>query len=124
MTTPKQRLIKIIQKNIDARISNVFANFFLTPEQTQEIIALSKEQDLSAEVVTNAYVLNMTDEEMEDYVSAVEKVSSYQEKIGTTVAESTEKVMERFIEANQQVFLKMFEDNLSFGDENVTSNKE
>lgn len=106
MTTPKQRLIKIIQSNIDTHIENVFASFYLTPEQTQELITLSKEQDLAAEVVTNAYVLNMSDEEMEDYVTAIEKVYSYQEKVGATIVDSTEKVMERFMETNQQVFLK------------------
>lgn len=124
MTTPKQRLIKIIQSNIDTHIENVFASFYLTPEQTQELITLSKEQDLAAEVVTNAYVLNMSDEEMEDYVTAIEKVYSYQEKVGATIVDSTEKVMERFMETNQQVFLKMFEDNLPDDEDDVTSNKE
>lgn len=124
MTTPKQRLIKIIQSNIDTHIENVFANFFLTPEQTQELITLSKEQDLAAEVVTNAYVLNMSDEEMEDYVTAIEKVYSYQEKVGATIVDSTEKVMERFMETNQQVFLKMVEDNLPDDEDGVTDNKE
>ena len=112
MTTPKQRLINILQNNIDTQIEGICSNLLLTTEQSQEFLKLTKEQELAAEVVTNAYVLNMTEDEMEDYVSAVEKIYSYQEKLGTTMLEASEDVITRFLEHNQATLLKMVEENL------------
>lgn len=124
MTTPKQRLIKIMQNNIDNQIEAVCTTLLLTPEQSQEFLKLTKEQELAAEVVTNAYVLNMTEEEMGDYVSAVEKIYSYQEKLGTTMIEASEDVITRFLEHNQATLLKMVEENLPDIEEDIASKKE
>uniref|UniRef100_A0AB39AJK7 Uncharacterized protein n=1 Tax=Vibrio phage P018-4 TaxID=3229728 RepID=A0AB39AJK7_9CAUD len=124
MTTPKQRLINIIQNNVDIRIKNILENTLLTPEQSQEFLNLTKEKELAAEIVTNTYVLNMTEEEMEDYVSAVEKIYSYQEKLGTTMLEASEDVITRFLENNRPLLLKMIEENLPDVEEDIASNKE
>ena len=124
MTTSKQRLINIIQNNVDIRIKNILENTLLTPEQSQEFLNLTKEKELAAEIVTNTYVLNMTEEEMEDYVSAVEKIYSYQEKLGTTMIETSEDVITRFLEHNRPLLLKMVEENLPDVEEDIASNKE
>lgn len=124
MTTSKQRLINIIQNNVDIRIKNILENTLLTPEQSQEFLNLTKEKELAAEIVTNTYVLNMTEEEMEDYVSAVEKIYSYQEKLGTTMIEASEDVITRFLEHNRPLLLKMVEENLPDVEEDIASNKE
>ena len=112
MTTPKQRLISILQKNFDLQMKSICTNFYLTEEQTDDFLNIMKEQELAAEVVTNAYVLNMTDEELEDYVSAVEKMYMYQDKLGSNISQITSDVVTRFMEHNNEVLSKMIQDNI------------
>lgn len=107
MKTPKQRLIEIIEEDAEQALHAISKMLYLTEDQLKEIIELSKEQELAAEVVTNSFVVMMTDEELEEYVTAVELVRSK----SSTLQDSVSKVMQIFSENNMGIFEKFQKEN-------------
>lgn len=112
MKTPKQRLVAIVQKNVETKLKPVGDLLGFTEEQLQEFVEMASEQDLAAEIVTNAYVLNFTDEEMEEYVTLVEKLYLFEDKTNLAFAAS-ESVIDRFIEANTVKLTDMVAANIA-----------
>ena len=99
MKTPKQRLVAIVQKNIETKLKPVGDILGFTEDQLKEFVEMASEQNLAAEIVTNAYVLNFTDEELEEYATLAEKLYSFEDK--TNLAHvASESVINRFIETN------------------------
>ena len=107
MKTPKQRLVSIVEEDTEQALHSISKMLYLTEDQLKEIIKLSKEQGLAAEVVTNSFVVMMTDEELEEYVTAVELVRSK----SSTLQDSVSKVMQLFSENNMEVFEKFQKEN-------------
>ena len=112
MKTPKQRLIALVQKNIETKLKPVGDLLGFTEEQLKEFTEMANEQELAAEVVTNAYVLNFTDEELEEYVTLAEKLSMFEDKINLAFAAS-ESVINRFIETNSAKLTEMLAANIT-----------
>ena len=112
MKTPKQRLVAIVQRNIETKLKPVGDLLGFTEEQLKEFVEMASEQDLAAEIVTNAYVLNFTDEELEEYVTLTEKLYLLEDKINIAFAASGS-VIDRFIEANTVKLTEMVAANIT-----------
>lgn len=114
MTTPKQRLINIMQEQLVSSLDTTMEYLFIRDDKKEEFKNLLLESSVTAEIVTNTYILNMNDEELEEYVSAVETVTKYHNKLGDTIQTTNHKVMQGFIEDNIDKIQEMqieFDDN-------------
>jgi len=100
MTTPKQRLINIIQEQVVTSLDTTLQYLFIREDKQDDFKKLLLESSIVSEIVTNTYLMNMTDEELEEYVTAVEVVSKYHNKLGETIQSTNHKVMQSFIEDN------------------------
>lgn len=112
MKTPKQRMIDIVQKNVETKLKPVGDLLGFTEDQLKEFVEMASEQGLAAEIVTNAYVLNFTDEELEEYVTLAEKLYLFEDKINLAFAASGS-VIDRFIEANTAKLTEMVAANIT-----------
>lgn len=112
MKTPKQRLVSIVQRNIETKLEPVGNLLGFTDEQLKEFVEMASEQNLAAEIVTNAYVLNFTDEELEEYVTLVEKLYLFEDKTKPALV-ATENVINRFIETNTVKLTEMVAANIT-----------
>jgi len=107
MKTPKQRLIAIVEEDSESSILNMCKMLYLTEEQVHKILELSREQELAAEIVTNTFTLDMTEEELKAYVEALELIRSK----SATLQETVVKVMQSFTEHNIETIKSFQEDN-------------
>lgn len=102
--TPKQRLAKIINEEVYAKLQYIAQTIGADESILEEVYDLLKKEHISEEIITNAHMLFLEAGECEEYVALRERLIELNGKI--PLDEVTSKVLNNFLLSHQEKLLK------------------